>query len=115
MLIRGLRGRPVRTMRCSRSRRSAEESSMPCAPSSPLEPAALQPVAIRATVPQLERFRALMAREGWPVSLHRMCLDRLYARECIAQAHTSAADPLRAIAVDLFEVCLPAAPAELLR
>jgi hypothetical protein len=88
---------------------------MPRAPSSPFEPAAPAPLAIRTTVRQLERFRALMAREGWSVSLHRMCLDRVYARECIAQAHTSAADPLRAIAVDLFEACLPAAPVELLR
>lgn len=88
---------------------------MPRVPSSPFEPAALQPLAIRATVPQLERFRALMAQEGWPVSLHRMCLDRLYARECIAQAHTSAADPLRAIAVDLFEACVQEVPAALPR
>jgi hypothetical protein len=88
---------------------------MPRAPSLPFEPAALQPLAIRATVPQLERFRALMAREGWSVSLHRMCLDSVYARACIAQAHTSAADPLRAIAVDLFEACVQEAPAALPR
>ena len=58
----------------------------------PLDPAALQ------------RFKQLMAEERWPVQLARMCYDRLYAYERIAQAHASANGQLRAAALQLFHV-----------
>ncbi len=47
-------------------------------------------------------FRRLMASEGWPVDLARMCVDRHYAFECLAQAHTSCEARLRAAALALF-------------
>jgi hypothetical protein len=75
--------------------------------SSRFEPAPLVPLAIDATPAQLQRFGRLMARQGWRVNLARMALDRVYARDCIAQAHTSADAPLRALAVALFEACMP--------
>jgi hypothetical protein len=43
-----------------------------------------------------------MAGEGWAVDLARMCHDRLYAYERMAQAHTSASRRLRSAAVTLF-------------
>jgi hypothetical protein len=51
----------------------------------------------------LLEFKQLMAHEGWPLQLARMCYDRLYAYERIAQAHASAHDPLRRIALQLFQ------------
>lgn len=54
-------------------------------------------------VPTLLRFKQLMATDGWPVQLARMCYDRLYAYERIAQAHASAQDPLRRVALELFQ------------
>lgn len=51
----------------------------------------------------LQRFRALMAQERWPVQLARMCYDRLYAYERIAQAHASANEELRGTALQLFQ------------
>jgi hypothetical protein len=52
----------------------------------------------------LQRFKGLMALEQWPVQLARMCYDRLYAYERIAQAHASADDGLRAVALQLFQI-----------
>jgi hypothetical protein len=80
---------------------------MPKAPSSTFEPARVLPLVIEATPDQLRRFGQLMAGEGWTVNLQRMGLDRLYARERLARAHTSADDELRALAVRLFEACGP--------
>lgn len=50
----------------------------------------------------LARFRRLMALEGWFIDLPRMCVDTVYAHECIAQAHSSAVLRLRQAALDLF-------------
>ena len=51
----------------------------------------------------LLRFRSLMALDGHPVQVARMCFDRAYAYERIALAHTSAHDPLRRVALELFQ------------
>jgi len=51
----------------------------------------------------LHRFKELMAAELWGVQLPRMCYDRLYAYERIAQAHASANAELRAVALALFQ------------
>ena len=51
----------------------------------------------------LLRFKSLMAADGQPVQLARMCYDRLYAYDRIACAHTSANDPLRRLALELFQ------------
>ena len=50
----------------------------------------------------LSKFRRLMQNEGSIVDLARMCLDRHYALERLAQAHASANEPLRRVAVELF-------------
>jgi len=49
------------------------------------------------------RFKTLMKLEGQSVHVARMCYDRLYAYERIAQAHASASDPLRRLALELFQ------------
>jgi hypothetical protein len=51
----------------------------------------------------LLRFRSMMVAEGQSVQLARMCFDRLYAYERIAAAHASASDPLRRLALELFQ------------
>ncbi len=51
---------------------------------------------------QMASFRRLMACQGWPVDLARMCVDRHYACECLALAHTSSDERLRRAALDLF-------------
>ena len=80
----------------------------------PLQPAPLVPLVARVSVFALARFRRLMACEGWAVDLARMCCDRIYAYECIAQAHTSATEGLRRLALDLFAAYDPHAEAALL-
>ena len=50
----------------------------------------------------MARLRRLMAEEGWPVDLARMCIDTDYAYECLALAHTSGNERLRHAAVELF-------------
>jgi hypothetical protein len=50
----------------------------------------------------LQEFKLLMGLEGWPVQIARMCYDRLYAYERIAQAHASANSALRQVALQLF-------------
>jgi len=47
-------------------------------------------------------FRRLMAREGHSVDLARMCVDRQYAFDCLACAHSSAEEGLRRAALALF-------------
>lgn len=61
-------------------------------------PAPVVPLPIIA----MARFRRLMLGEGWAVDLARMCLDRSYAFECLALAHTSGDAGLRTAALDLF-------------
>jgi hypothetical protein len=51
----------------------------------------------------LLRFKTLMSADGQSVHVSRMCFDRLYAYDRIAQAHTSASDPLRRLALELFQ------------
>ncbi len=51
----------------------------------------------------LLHFRSLMALDGHAVQVARMCYDRLYAYERIATAHGSAHDPLRRLALELFQ------------
>jgi hypothetical protein len=65
---------------------------------------AAPPLMLVASAPlfHLARFRRLMAMEGFSVDLPRMCIDRIYAHERIALAHTSALDRLRRAALDLF-------------
>ena len=54
------------------------------------------------TVLVLARLRQLMAVEGCTLDLPRICVDRLYAFERIAIAHTSANPQLRELALALF-------------
>jgi hypothetical protein len=51
----------------------------------------------------LQEFKLLMGLEGWPVQIGRMCQERLYAYERIAQAHASASAALRGVALRLFQ------------
>lgn len=51
----------------------------------------------------LLRFKSLMALERQPVQVARMCYDRRYAYERMAVAHASAHDPLRRLALELFQ------------
>ncbi|HEY9029234.1 MAG TPA: hypothetical protein VIP05_33420 [Burkholderiaceae bacterium] len=52
----------------------------------------------------LLRFKSLMAAEGQPVQLGRMCHDRLYAYERIAAAHAGGREDLRRLALELFQI-----------
>ncbi len=63
-----------------------------------LDAAPLMPLPIIA----MAHFRRLMAYEGYVVDLARMCIDRQYAFECLAQAHSSAEERLRSAARYLF-------------
>jgi hypothetical protein len=58
-----------------------------------------------AGVQALQRFHALMAAEGHPVQMTRMCFDRLYAYERIALAHAGSDPALRQLALQLFHAC----------
>jgi hypothetical protein len=62
----------------------------------------------------LLRFKSLMNAEGLSCHLARLCADRLYAYERIAAAHATANEPLRRLALELFQIyhrCDDAAPA----
>ncbi len=61
------------------------------------------PTGVHLSVAALLQFKQLMAREGWLVHVARMCYDRLYAYERIAQAHASADGELRRAALALFQ------------
>ena len=58
-----------------------------------------------ANLDALQRFHVLMASEGHPVQMARMCFDRLYAYERIALAHASGDPALRRLALQLFHAC----------
>jgi len=63
----------------------------------------------------LLRFKSLMAGVGQPVQLGRMCQDRHYACERIAAAHAYGDEPLRRLALELFQIWhrrSPGAPAQ---
>jgi len=62
-----------------------------------------RPVVADVGMGTLLRFKSLMAIEGQTVHVARMCYDRQYAFERIANAHTSAFDPLRRVALELFQ------------
>ncbi len=51
------------------------------------------------------RFKSMMALEGHALQVARMGFDRRYVYEQIALAHTSARDPLRRLALELFQAC----------
>ncbi|OYT89741.1 MAG: hypothetical protein CFE46_04945 [Burkholderiales bacterium PBB6] len=61
------------------------------------------PAAADLDMGALLHFRSLMALDGHAVQVARMCYDRLYAYERIATAHGSAHDPLRRLALELFQ------------
>ena len=52
----------------------------------------------------LLRFKSLMNAEGLPCQLARLCDDRHYAYERIAAAHATANEPLRRLALELFQI-----------
>jgi hypothetical protein len=54
----------------------------------------------------LLKFRTQMAQHGEPVQVARMCFDRRYAFERIAQAHACGSDRLRRLALELFQAYL---------
>lgn len=66
------------------------------------EPAPPCVVVAAAPLVRLDRFKRLMADDGRPVDLGRMCLDRRYAHDLLVMAHHSASDALRELAVMLF-------------
>ncbi len=70
------------------------DSSMVAAPLVPL----LAPVRLEL----LRELSTWMALDGRRVSLPRLCVDRVYALDVLAQAHASDLDPLRELAVSLF-------------
>lgn len=51
----------------------------------------------------LLRFRSLMVQQGHSVQVARMCFDKLYAYERIASAHATESEPLRRLALELFQ------------
>ncbi len=66
---------------------------------------AAQPLPLVAPVDidALQRLRTWMALlEGRRVNVARLCVDRIYAYELLAQAHASDCEPLRELAVSLF-------------
>jgi hypothetical protein len=65
------------------------------------EPAAQAPV-MPLPIIAMANFRRLMSLEGWSVDLARMCVDRSYAFERLACAHTSSHERLRHAALELF-------------
>lgn len=58
-----------------------------------------------ANLHALQRFHVLMASDGHPVQMTRMCFDRIYAYERIALAHASGDPALRQLALQLFHAC----------
>lgn len=66
-------------------------------------PAPLRMVVGRTPLATLVRLKRLMAAEGWPLDLPRMGLDRFYAQQCLALAHTSADEDLRDLALQVFQ------------
>jgi hypothetical protein len=52
----------------------------------------------------LLRFKSLMATDGQPVQLARLCHDTIYAYERIAAAHASGNEDLRRLALELFQI-----------
>lgn len=59
----------------------------------------------QAAWPALQRFNRLMAAQGHPVQMTRMCFDRLYAYEQIALAHAGGDAALRDLALQMFHAC----------
>ena len=61
------------------------------------------PIGLEIGMGALLRFKSMMALDGQTVQVARMCYDRDYAYERIACAHGSASDPLRRLALELFQ------------
>lgn len=61
------------------------------------------PLAPSVSLDELVVFKARMAAEGRTVHLARMCYDRPYAFERVADAHASAQEGLRRQALSLFQ------------
>ena len=52
---------------------------------------------------QLQAFASLMQAHHWPVDIARLFMDSRYAFARFALAHTSTDEPLRHLALELFE------------
>jgi hypothetical protein len=65
-------------------------------------PAPLVPLVAPVRLEQLRELSTWMALDGQRVSLHRLCVDRVYALDLLAQAHASDLEPLRELALTLF-------------
>ena len=61
------------------------------------------PIGLEIGMGALLRFKSMMALDGQTVQVARMCYDSDYACERIACAHGSASDPLRRLALELFQ------------
>ena len=77
---------------------------------SSLEAAPLLPLVADVSIGQLRELATWMALDGQRVSLSRLCVDRVYAVERLAEAHASDIEPLRALAVTLFAAYEPGRP-----
>jgi hypothetical protein len=69
--------------------------------------APLVPLVADVSLTQLRELATWMALDGQRVSLSRLCVDRVYALERLAEAHASDIEPLRALAVTLFAAYEP--------
>ena len=61
------------------------------------------PIGLEIGMGALLHFKSMMALDGQTVQVARMCYDRHYAYERIACAHGSSSDPLRRLALELFQ------------
>jgi hypothetical protein len=90
------------------SNREVIESSKSAGGFMPLEIGRAARVAMpRGEAPEngaLLRLRSRMAADGLSCDLARLCVDRLYAYECIAAANASANPGLRRMALELFQI-----------
>jgi hypothetical protein len=71
-------------------------------PLSSMVAAPLLPLVAPVRIEQLRELSTWMALDGQRVSLSRLCIDRVYALDLLAQAHASDLEPLRELAVTLF-------------
>jgi hypothetical protein len=69
---------------------------------SSLVAAPLLPLVAPVRIEQLRELATWMALDGQRVNLSRLCVDRVYALEVLAEAHASDLDPLRELAMGLF-------------
>lgn len=74
----------------------------PACSGSSMVAAPLVPLVAPVRLEQLRELSTWMALDGQRVSLSRLCVDRVYALDVLAQAHASDLEPLRELAVALF-------------